>query len=106
MIKYLGKKFLYNFLKDQGRPMPKLKDCYYAKWRGDEWLKTDDYWLTCFNGKKLHLTVSSIDKDTGEKICELETIAYTLINGDFVKTYHHDFVKKSLWYARSEADLD
>ena len=104
-MKYLGKKYLYNFLKQQGRPMPQLKYCYYARWRGDEWIKTDEYWLTCYNGKKLNLTVASIDKETGEKICELETIAYVWFNDKWCKSYHHDFVKNTLWYARSEADL-
>ena len=51
---YLGKTKLYKFLKDKKYNVPKMKDMEYEKYRGSEWLKTDeiDLWR---NGGKIYV---------------------------------------------------
>ena len=41
-MEYAGKKELYNFLKDKGYEVAKMKEMRYEKYRGTEWLKYYD----------------------------------------------------------------
>ncbi|MCM1440979.1 MAG: hypothetical protein NC131_17525 [Roseburia sp.] len=38
--RYFGKRYLYNFLKEHGYAVPKMKEMNYKFFRGDEWLET------------------------------------------------------------------
>ena len=99
-MKYHGKKWLYAFLRDKGYAIPKLKDFYYAKWRGDEWIKScwGEFFVMCYNGTAISISETAIDEETGDRVCELTNTMYRLRDGEWVKTYHHDYIKKTVWY--------
>ena len=87
-MKYLGKKYLYNFLKDQGFSIPKLKDFYYAKWRGDEWIRGEKFFVMSYLGKAISIDVFEFD-DLGERY-HIESYTFRPREGKWVKTYYRD----------------
>ncbi|MBQ4269195.1 MAG: hypothetical protein IJB97_06050 [Clostridia bacterium] len=88
-MKYHGKKWLYEFLRDKGYAIPKLKDFYYAKWRGDEWIRGDEFFVMSYLGKAISLTVFAFDDD-GERY-EIEYYTFRLQeSGEWKQTYYRD----------------
>lgn len=71
-MKYYGKRYLYNFLKEHGYSVPKLKDMEYKYYRGSEWLKSE--LLVPFSAKAgIEVYVDSKQCDVfSVTLCELD----------------------------------
>ena len=59
-MKYLGKKYLTNWIKGKGT---NTKATEYGKIRSDEWLKGKDFYLYCCQGEIINLYVKDEKKD-------------------------------------------
>lgn len=68
-MKYYGKKYLYNFLKDHGYEVPLMKKFNYEFYRGTEWLKTWFNEIHVFSPVRgvIYVTLNEIDDGTGKK---------------------------------------
>lgn len=75
-MKYHGKIYLYNFLKERGYEVPKRKEMTYSFFRGAEWLKSD--LLEAWSPKREMIFVR-VKEDRGEEDVEIEWSQY--ING-------------------------
>lgn len=71
-MKYYGKRYLYNFLKEHGYSVPLLKDMEYKCYRGSEWLKSEP--LASFSAKVgVEVCVDSMQRDVVcVTLCELD----------------------------------
>ncbi len=59
MKRYFGKRYLYNFLKEHGYDVPKMKDLKYEFYRGREWLRTffEEVELFSPNRRVIYVTI-------------------------------------------------
>ena len=86
---YLGKTKLYNFLKAEGFNVPRtMRQFGYEKYRGNEWMKTDDVGIWCVRGKSISVSVYEYDEET-DKRHETEYYCYALFEGVWKKHYWH-----------------
>lgn len=93
---YLGKKYLYNFLKEQGFSVPvKTKDADYKKYRGYEDMEFVLYSASeikkidvfCVRTKAIHISVLIYD-DNSDKYHEIERYSFHRQGNDgWQKTY-------------------
>ncbi len=82
-MKYYGKRYLYNFLKEHGYEVPQLKDFRYEFCRGTEWLKTfyDEIDLYSPERGVIYVTLNEIDDETGKKTqVEYSKYKYGILN--------------------------
>lgn len=90
---YLGKRYLYNFLKEQGFEVPQMKDFRYVRARGDEIFETvleeQDIELFCVRGKAIYVSIyeTFVDSDWNSKRVEVKRLAYHLENSMWIKHY-------------------
>lgn len=86
-MNYLKKKYLYNFLVNQGfNDTLKLKDFEYQYYRGDEWLKSDDIDLYCVRQKEIYVSIYLYDEELDKRI-ETNRYAFHKQNNTWLKTY-------------------
>lgn len=66
---YHGKRYLYNFLKEHGYDVPKMKEMQYYNHRGSEWLKTDLEDIELYSPSRgvIYVTINDIDDETCDK---------------------------------------
>lgn len=90
MVKYQGKRRLYEFLKAHGFTVPKMKEMGYKFYRGNEWLRCDEIGL--FSAFP-NITVSTYayDEETDK---DIEVGFFSYRNGECV--YKRELVK-SKW---------
>ena len=76
-MKYYGKRYLFQFLKNYGYEVPKMKEMIYEKYRGNEWLKTAFEEIRLYSPQRgvIYVTINEIDDETGKKT-ELEYSKY------------------------------
>lgn len=93
-MKYLGKRYLYNFLKEQGFEIPLMKEFRYVRACGDEIFETvleeNDVTLFCVRGVAIYISVYErfIDSDWNSKRVEVKRLAYHLDeNSMWIKHY-------------------
>ena len=81
---YLGKRYLYNFLKEQGFSIPvKMKNIEYKKHRGDEWFDVEIYStfeikkieVFCVRSKGIYISILIYD-DNSDKYHEIERYSF------------------------------
>ncbi len=96
-MKYLGKRYLYNFLKKQGFEIPLMKEFRYVRARGDEIFETvfeeQDIALFCVRGKAIYVSIyeTFIDSDWNSKRVEVKGLAYHLDeNSMWIKHYERE----------------
>ena len=85
-MKYFGKRYLHNFLKEKKFSPPALKEMEYGKYRGDEWLRCDTLDAFCTYGKMIHVSVLEYDEKK-DKHVETERYGFDLANDKWYKTY-------------------
>ena len=69
MLKYLGKRFLYRFLKTLDfEGIPLFTEFEYGKFNGDEWLKNADFEVLCVRGKFIYVMHFTYINRDGEEI--------------------------------------
>lgn len=69
-IKYYGKRYLFNFLKDHGYDVPLMKEFIYKFYRGSEWLKTmylEEIEVYSPARGVVYVTLNEFDDETDEK---------------------------------------
>lgn len=85
-MKYLGKSYLHKFLIEKGYNPSALKYMDYCKYRGDEWLKDDNFRIFCVRGKIIFLSELAYDEEQDKDI-EVSRYRYDLVNGEWIKNY-------------------
>ena len=70
-LKYNGKRYLYNFLKEHGYKVPKMKEFNYEFYRGTEWLKSWFREIEVYSPVRrvVYVTINEYDEETDEKKC-------------------------------------
>lgn len=69
-IKYYGKRYLFNFLKEHGYEVPQMKEFCYEFYRGTEWLKTmyfEEIYVNSPARGVIYVTLNEFDEETGQK---------------------------------------
>lgn len=68
-MKYHGKRYLYNFLKEHGCDVPIMKHMRYEFYRGTEWLKTafNEIYVNSPTRGVIFVILNEIDDETDEK---------------------------------------
>lgn len=96
-MKYLGKKKLYDFLKEQGFTVPQMKEFRYVRARGDEIFETvleeQDIELFCVRGVAIYVSLyeTFVDSDWNSKRVEVKRLAYHLDeNSMWIKHYERE----------------
>lgn len=92
-MKYLGKRYLYNFLKEQGFEIPLMKEFRYVRARGDEIFDTvleeNDVELFCVRGKAIFISVYKrfVNSDGSSKRVQVKRLGYHLETSMWIKHY-------------------
>ena len=68
MIKYQGKRKLYEFLKTHGFAVPNIKEMQYDFYRGSEWIKCDEINLFAHSPKYMTVSTFICDEENGKMI--------------------------------------
>ena len=92
MVKYQGKRRLYEFLKTQGFTVPKMKEMKYEFYHGNEWLRCDEIGLF---GTFSNMTVTTYAYDE-EEDKDIEVGFFSYRNGECVYKRERTTVK-SKW---------
>lgn len=79
-MKYYGKRYLYNFLKEQGYDVPKLKEMSYHFYRGSEWLKSYYEEIKVYSPKRGNICVTLREYDE-ERECFFEKEYSVYVDG-------------------------
>ncbi len=76
MMRYQGKKKLYEFLVSHGYIVSKMKDCKYQFYHGSEWIKDYDSNIELYSPSTnvVFVTVTEIDEE--DRIHEIERCRY------------------------------
>ena len=93
-MKYLGKKYLHQFLIKKGYNPPLLKSMAYGKYRGDEWLKNEILDVFCVQGNTIFVSELLFDEEL-DGFFEISRYRYDLINGEWIKNYERIRNKRS-----------
>ena len=96
-MNYFGKRYLYNFLKEHGFEVPKMKEFRYVRRvRGDEILVTvleeQAFDLFCDKGKAIYISVyeRSFNTDGSSNLVKIKHLAYHLDNSMWIKHYERE----------------
>ena len=94
-MKYLGKRYLHNFLKVNGFAPPALKDMEYGKRGCDEWLRCDSIDVFYTFRKTITVSIFKHDEKDGETY-KTERYAYSLTGSVWKKVSERKGLKIKL----------
>lgn len=100
-MKYHGKRYLYNFLKEHGYNVPKMKEMNYAFYRGSEWIMSafKEIYVSSPVRNVIYVSLNEIDEETDKKVTTEYSeyvngvLDYQTINGKQTIMFGKPYVK-------------